>query len=230
MKKNFDVLYWGIMLVVLSLIFMSLTGGFGSAFFLAIMLMPGILFVKFFGRDLSLSRSRKGIADAVYFAGAAIVIEYISIIFVYWTLMDTEPLENWGIVMNPVFLCFLVAALLSIEKLIKMKLPAGGPESKYVTFTSERRRVSLKTDSITYIESRDYEVFVNTESGEEFATRMKISQWEAVLDDSFVRVHRSFIVNRRHVAKFDSHAVYIGERTIELSRKYKEAALGKLGG
>ena len=57
---------------------------------------------------------------------------------------------------------------------------------------------------------------------------MKISQWESVLDGRFVRVHRSFIVNRIHVTRFDARAVHLGERSIEISRKYRESALKKL--
>jgi DNA-binding LytR/AlgR family response regulator len=51
---------------------------------------------------------------------------------------------------------------------------------------------------------------------------MKISQWEAALDDRFVRVHRSFIVSRLHITRADAHTVWLGEIRIEISRKYRD--------
>jgi DNA-binding LytR/AlgR family response regulator len=126
--------------------------------------------------------------------------------------------------MNPVFLWLLLGALLSIEYLLRAKLfknrePA---RKKFITFISDRRRLTLELDAIMYIESRDYEVRVVASDGTKYPTRMKISQWEAVLDDGFVRVHRSFIVNRAHITRFDAHTLRLGGVSIEISRKYRE--------
>jgi DNA-binding LytR/AlgR family response regulator len=57
---------------------------------------------------------------------------------------------------------------------------------------------------------------------------MKISTWEAVLDDRFVRVHRSFIVSLLHITRREGHTLWLGDTPIELSRKYRERALDKI--
>jgi len=227
MKKQFELLYWAGMIAVLSLILMSAMGSFGQAFFLSLMLLPGILFVKYFWKGLPTDHSKKSVFNWICFVAAALLIEYLGIILAHTFLYDygQQPPEKADILFNPFFIWFLLIALLAFEKGLKAKFFSSVPEEKYITFISERVKVSLEIDSVAYIESRDYEVLVMTVSGKSYPTRMKISQWESVLDNRFIRVHRSFIVNRKHISRFDSKTVYIGELPIDISRKYKENVL-----
>jgi DNA-binding LytR/AlgR family response regulator len=68
-----------------------------------------------------------------------------------------------------------------------------------------------------------------TVSGKAYPTRMRILQWESVLDDRFLRIHRSFIVNRKHVTAFNAKTVYMKDFPVEISRKYKTVVMQKLG-
>lgn len=230
MKKYFELIYWAAAIIVMSLIFVSFMGSFGAAFFLSVMLLPGILFVKYFRGDVSFWDKKRGIQNIVYFISIALLIEYLAIALVYWSLYHFSLPDSRDIILNPVFILFLVASLLSIEMLLKGRLTKQPDEDRFVTFISDRTKISLRQNDITYIESRDYEVLVRTVSGESHATRMKISQWEAVLGENFIRVHRSFIVNRSHITKFDSRVVYVGGLPLDISRKYKAGVLNKLGG
>jgi hypothetical protein len=201
-------------------------GSLFRAFFLAVMLLPGVLFFKYFVGDISFKNRRQGILHTIYFVAAVMLIEYLGIFFVYFNV--EYPFEETPpqIVMNPLFLWLLLGALLSIEWFLKSRLGGGEPgREEFVTFTSDRRRTTLETDTILYIESRDDEVMVVTADGTRYPTRMKISQWEAVLDDRFVRVHRSFIVGRLHITRIDTRTVWLGDQPIEISRKYRESAL-----
>lgn len=230
MKRIFTPLYWIVAVPLVALVLWSAMGSLPRAFFMAVMLLPGVLFFKYFVGDISFKNRRQGILNTIYFVAAVMLIEYLGIFFVYlnveYPFTETPP----GIVLNPLFLWLLLGALLSIEWLLKSRL-GGGKEpqrEKFLTFISERKKVSMELDTITYIESRDDEVMVVAVDGTRYPTRMKISQWEAVLDDRFVRVHRSFIVNRLHITRVDSHAVWLGELSVEISRKYRESALEKL--
>ena len=217
------------MVVVMTLILRSVMKSYEAAFFLSVMLLPGILFVKYFAKDLSFSNRRQGVLNTVYFLTAALLIEFLAIILVHWALYDFNVPQNPEILLNPFFIWFMLASLLSIEKLLEMKFIPPGPEEKYIEFTSERKKISIGIDTITYIESNDYEVFVRTVSGEQYPTRMKISQWEAVLDSRFLRIHRAYIVNRQHISRFDSRTVWLGNIPLEISRKYRESVWEKLG-
>ncbi len=231
MKKYFEPAYWSIMVIVLSMILMSVMETFARSFFLSLMLLPGILFVKFFSKDIIFKKGKREILNICYFLGAFILIEYQFIMLVYWLVFNFALPEHSNIILNPVFLCFILVSMLSIEELIKMRLVklVPAPENTYVKFTSERIKVSLEANSILFIESKDYEVSVMTVSGKAYPTRMRISQWESVLDDRFLRIHRSFIVNRKHITTFNSKTVYMNDLPIEISRKYKAFVMQKLG-
>lgn len=54
-------------------------------------------------------------------------------------------------------------------------------------------------------------------------TKTKISQWEQQLDDRFLRIHRSYIVNADRVARHTAGAVVVDGRTLEVSRKYRDS-------
>ncbi len=227
LRRYFELWYWAAVTGVVALILTDVTATFGEAFFMAVMLLPGVLFAKYFSRDISFRNRRQGILNAVYFVIAFLLIEYLSIATALWLMPDPEAPP--GVLLNPLFLCLLPVSLLSIERLLKLRFFAGDePAERYITFTSDRQKVSLELDTILYIESRDEQVLVVTVSGQAWPTRMRISQWEAVLDRRFIRVHRAFIVNSRYITRFDAHAVYLGERPIEISRKYRDGVQEKL--
>lgn len=229
MKRYFAFVYWGAATVLTSLMLMSVAGSFSMSFFLATLLLPGILLIKYLLRDINFTYRGKAVFKTVYALTIFILTEYLAILcFLSFTGMAPSVGYD-GILMNPAFLCFILVSLLSIEELIKIKILPEVPAAKFVTFTSERKKISIETESITFIESKDYEVSVMTVSGRAYPTRMKISQWESALDDRFIRVHRSFIVNREHISTFDSKAVYLDGMRIEISRKYKDDVANKLG-
>ena len=87
----------------------------------------------------------------------------------------------------------------------------------------DRRRVRLETERISYLESNDSEVWIHTSTGESLRTKTKISQWEQQLDDRFLRIHRSYIVNADRVARHTAGAVVVDGRTLEVSRKYRDS-------
>ena len=122
MKKYFEPIYWGIMVIVLTMILMSVMETFVMSVFLSLMLLPGIIFVKFFSKDIIFKMGKQEILNICYFLGVFILIEYQFIVMVYWFLYKFDQPEHSHIILNPVFLCFILVSMLSIEELIKMKL------------------------------------------------------------------------------------------------------------
>ena len=47
-------------------------------------------------------------------------------------------------------------------------------------------------------------------------------------EPSIIRVHRSHAVNLTHVTRFDNRCVYLGEKGVPISAKYREAVLTRL--
>ena len=79
-----------------------------------------------------------------------------------------------------------------------------------------------------YMESlKDYVKIYTT--GTTITTKYKISDMEVTLaDKGFLRVHRSFIVNLKHLSAFTSSDVEIGKIEIPIGESYKELVFKRL--
>ena len=64
--------------------------------------------------------------------------------------------------------------------------------------------------------------------GSKLTIKSGISAFEKLLDDRFIRIHRSFLVNRDKVTAFTKNDIEIGEIEIPIGEYYKESALSKL--
>jgi DNA-binding LytR/AlgR family response regulator len=132
--------------------------------------------------------------------------------------------KNADLVFNPFFIWLIIIAFLSLEKLLenKMKSLTKSHQSKFIEFTSDRKKVSIEIDSITYIESCDDEVWIRTNTDTSYRTKMNISNWQMALDSRFIRIHRSYLVNRAHISKITPTKLFIGNKALEISRKYRD--------
>jgi DNA-binding LytR/AlgR family response regulator len=77
---------------------------------------------------------------------------------------------------------------------------------------------------IIYVESRDTEVWVYATEGRHYRNKTGISQWENLLGEDFIRVHRSFVVMKESIQDTLSVSLTLEDGTsIPVSRKYREA-------
>ena len=223
MKKYFILVYWVGVVLLMSLIFASVVDGYSQALLLATMFLPGALLVRFFMKDLSFENKLKGVMHSLCLAVATLLIEYLGIIFSSWYLLNLYPDKLPDLIFNPVLIWLLLAAFIAIERIIAHYLVKSVPPDEYITFTSDRKKISVKLDSILLVESRDSEVLICMKDNTTYRTKMKISQWESVLDECFLRVHRSYLINLNHISHSTANEITIGDHTIEVSRKYREA-------
>ncbi|MFA5444550.1 MAG: LytTR family DNA-binding domain-containing protein [Bacteroidales bacterium] len=223
MKRYFSIGYWLGVVLLMSLIFASVVDGYSKALLLAIMFLPGALLAKFFMKDLSFENKLKGILHSCCLALATLLIEYLGIIFTSWYLFRLSPGSLPDLIFNPILIWLLLAAFIGLERIIEHYLVKAVPPLEFITFTSERKKISVKIDSIMLVESRDSEVLIRMPDLTVYRTKMKISQWESVLDERFLRVHRSYLVNLNHISHSTANEVTVGDHTIEVSRKYRDA-------
>jgi two-component system LytT family response regulator len=92
------------------------------------------------------------------------------------------------------------------------------------------RTVKVGLDTILYMESlKDY-VKIHLR-GEAITTKYKISEMEADLGaENFLRIHRSFIVNIRHVTAYTASQVEIGGVALPIGESYKELVMKVMRG
>ena len=223
MKRYFEIIYWIAATGLISLLFMSLTESYAAALFLAAMMLPGALFAKFLGGSISFKNRFKGIMETIYFLLIILVLEYICIFLVFFLFYLIEFPQPSTILINPLFIWLLLLAFWGLERLLATKLSVDEVRSKYIEFTSERKKIRVEVDTITYIESRDDVVFVVVSSGKQYRTRMNITLWSNVLDDRFVRVHRAFIVNKSRICGMSAGRLKLDSGAeIDVSKRYRE--------
>ena len=99
------------------------------------------------------------------------------------------------------------------------------PEDKTVTFISDRYKVSVHPFEILYVESNDREVSIYATEGRVYRNKTGISQWESILGDGFVRIHRSYIVNLASIKSIDKEYVCVSDLQLPISRKYYKSVM-----
>lgn len=99
----------------------------------------------------------------------------------------------------------------------------------YVFFKVDKKMIKTRMADILYIESiKDY-VKVRTVE-KEVITQQKISYLEESLPrEQFIRIHRSFIVNREKIDAYSATDVEIGKFHIPIGRNYKNDVMKVLG-
>lgn len=208
----------------MSLIFISGTKQYPTALLLSITTIPVVIITKILWQGISFRERKKGVIETIYLALIALLSEYLILILINFYLFNLGLDKGAEILFNPLFIWFIIISLITAEQLLlSWLLKKDKPNlPEFIKFISERKRITIETASILYVESCNNEVWVRMSGGISHRTKMMISQWENVLDERFIRIHRSFIVNKQKITGSDTRYVYIGEERIEISRKYKD--------
>lgn len=99
---------------------------------------------------------------------------------------------------------------------------------RFLYFRADRRMVKVQLDDISYVEGlKDY---VKIHAGPQpLITKQTITAVEEMLPaDSFIRVHRSFIVAINKVTSFTPYAVFIGKDEIPVGPLYRNEVQKRL--
>lgn len=84
-------------------------------------------------------------------------------------------------------------------------------------------------DELLYGEAKGNNVLIVTEA-EQIVTTMTFTNFEGLLPvDSFLRIHRSFIINKNKINHIYGNRVFIGASEIPIGSKYKELFFRNIG-
>jgi len=96
--------------------------------------------------------------------------------------------------------------------------------SNYVFVQANRKNIKIKFDDILYIESlKDY-IKIHYKN-RNVMTKFSITAFHKLLDNRFLRIHRSFIVNKEAITAFTKHDVEIGKIEIPIGHSYKHQVM-----
>lgn len=151
--------------------------------------------------------------------------------------------DNMGPYMTDVFslatVLYFVVLLFSFISFVKrsmsdeLKISTLSEEKeKYeagsFTVRSNRKQVSLDFDEVLFIESLGDYVKINLADGTSVVTKEKISSLEARLPELYLRIHRSFLVNRDKITNFSKEEIEINGQAMPISRTYKKRTWARL--
>ena len=224
------IAYWAAALIIVAMILLSLDYSFAEALFMSSLFLPGVIAAKFFLAQVRKDASSNSAMNAVYIFGAIAVMEFLLIVCGHRLLEYIEkqnPLYLGigvaDILVNPIFVAVIIFLILAGEHMVLQKYKDVN-EVRTISFTSDRHKIILNRNEIVYIESNDSEVWVYATEQRRFRNKTGITQWENLLGEDFIRVHRSFVVRKESIQETLSDSLTLADGTsIPVSRKYREA-------
>ena len=232
MKTLARIAFWLVALALLAAILVSLDYSLAQAVFISLLFCPCALALERF-----MPTARKPM-DKVYLSLAVLVSAVLLILVLHnmvWGRLNPEygyvenPTPVAPMLINPVFLG-LILTVLSIGDFFWAKWLGRRFKEKdrSVSFFSDRKTVTLRLADIAYVESNDTEVRIVTTAGESYRNKTGISQWENLLGENFLRIHRSYLVNKALAELSNPDTVSVGDACLPVSRKYRDAVAGTL--
>ena len=177
--------------------------------------------------DINMEERASGIELAEY------INETIRIPFIFITAFSDVDTIQRAIHTNPhAYLIKPVdkSTLLANIQLAKYKFKTSSPTAdKYIQFTTENGGHFVNISQVLFIEaSGNYCEFVNENKTRELI-RISMHNVESALEDHFIRVHKSFIINPQFITGSSSLKVLIGTDVIPVGRAFKQNLYEYLG-
>lgn len=250
MKYWYHILFWIIVYTSLTLIFNKWVGVAMEAFYYVSLLMPVIIGTSYFFNYVLVPRflfKRRFFLFGLYSFYMLVVslcLEMVAGVLAFIVIAYYGIDEN-GMLITDVFimagLLYFVVLLMSFILLIKHyfvdQLAIDNLEEKqakldqgYFTVRSNRQTANIKFEELLYLESLADYIEFHLVDGSVISSKEKISHMEKSLPEGFLRIHRSFIVNRSKISSFSREYVMMGEKELPISRSYKQMVVSKLNG
>jgi two-component system, LytTR family, response regulator LytT len=100
-------------------------------------------------------------------------------------------------------------------------------ENPFLEIMSNRKMARIPYSEIVYIESLSDYIRVNTMK-EQIISKEKISNLASRLPDAFIRIHRSFIINKEKIKSISYDEVMVEDVALNIGRSYRKGIKEKL--
>jgi len=248
MKTYQHIIFWGLVYGVLTLIFGSWFGGYDEAYYFVSLLLPVVMGTSYFfnyylvPRFLFTRKFRKFAIYSFYMLVVSLCLELLAsiislLLIIKFGVSGTGPLMTDVYTLAGIlyFIVLFKSFILLIKHYFVDQKAIGELEEKqtlldqgYFTVRSNRQTSRIRFEELLYIESLADYVQFHLEDGTQVSSKEKISHMEEFLPDVFIRIHRSFIVNRSRITSFSREHVVVGEMELPISRSYKKEVMKEL--
>lgn len=210
------------------------------AFYFVTTLLPVIIGTSlFFNHYLVFQFLKEGgkpkfVLHFVYMLIISLYLEMIVIVFAFVILADYQ-IENLGKIASDIYLMAIILYLvvfcngfllifknlrLREQRIQELEDQEKRNQTTFLTLKIDRKKVQVDVSTITHIESFSDYIKVQTIHATH-VTKEKISAIELMLPTNFIRIHRSFIVNRIHIKSFSKESLQLADVSLTIGRKYK---------
>ena len=234
MKRSLIISYWIVSILLVAIVLTSVGYAFPESLFIGSMFLPGALAAKYF------FPKARGVKDTVFLVLGILMAEILLFLVAHYIILTFRknlPLPMWDwpdlpqILINPVFIALILTTLAAGSYFFESWLDRKRPTKPApITFTSDRKPVTLPLEEILYVESNDDITTVIATGDRRFRNKTPISQWEAILKPHFLRIHRSYLVNKDAITRVDGDLLYVDEVELPVSRKYKDHVVQEIPG
>jgi len=250
MKAWHHIVFWIVVYGLLTIIFSDWFGGSMDAFYYVSLLMPVIMgtsyFFNYFLVPHYLFKRRFFLFGlyTFYMFVVSVCLEMIAaisalLLTVYYGINENAVLFTDVFTMAGIlyFIVLFTSFILLIKHYFVDQRAIGSLEEKQAqidrgcfTVRSNRQTSSIRFDDLVYLESLGDYIEFHLENGSSISSKEKISHMEDRLPKGFLRIHRSFIVNRSKISSFAMDHVMMGVKELPISRSYKQKVVGVLKG
>ncbi len=198
-----------------------------ESLFTGVLFLPGAIAIKLLLPKTNDKDKSSSIRNAIAILLAVFIFEILLMVLAAITIQSNlsgniYDIDIPGIAVNPALILIILFALIAGNVFVESLLNRLFPSSKEpVTFVSDRKKTTLLPEEILYLESNDTEVWVYASDGRRFRNKTPISQWQRLLGNDFLRIHRSYLVNRSMVRGNDGDKVKVGSTILPVSKKYR---------
>lgn len=122
----------------------------------------------------------------------------------------------------------------SVNKFLNLTPPTSETNDSseypnYIILKADKKKFRIALNDIVFIESLDNYIQVQTRNKGKLVCYETLSSIAQQLPgDSFLRIHRSFLINTQHIDAFTASYIEIEKRKLPIGRNYKEEVMKRL--
>ncbi len=241
MKTYQHIIFWIVVYTSLTFIFASWFGGRMEAFYYVSLLLPVVIGTSYFFNYYLVPRylfTRKFFQFGLYSFYMIVVslcLELLAsvvamLVIIYFGINAAGPLVTdvftlavilYFIVLFKSFILLIKHYFVDQRAIRELEEKQSKMDKGYFNVRSNRRMSKIRFDNVLFIESLADYIVIHLENGQEVQSKEKISHIEKELPDTFLRVHRSFIVNRTKISSFNREEILLGDIELPIGRTYK---------
>jgi len=101
-------------------------------------------------------------------------------------------------------------------------------QTGFAFFNVNKTMVKVEFDEVLYVESMREYIYIHTTKGK-VITKMGIGEIEKKLQDQFLRVHRSYLVNKGKITAYNAEEIFVDKISLPIGpnfKKYVETEFG----